>query len=114
MQHIRELVFYLFGAGAPVKWGLKPVSPVGEECPRPYMGNSGGEGINPAFQVFGVTELFGKPVFIDETLAGMKVRDDPHHQMGMFGGRDVAIVWNLAGFPRAHDLCRRFHQLQNI
>ena len=68
------------------------------------MRDARGDGINTTFEIFTMGQLLGEPVFVDKAAPGLDRGDNLAHQLGMFIGRDVAIVGNLTRLPGAFNL----------
>ena len=99
VQDVRQAVLDLLGPALPIERGLQPVRAVGDEGPGADVRNAGGERVDAALDIVAVGELLGEPLLGDVALAALQEGDDPAHQVGVFGGRDVAVIRDLAGLP---------------
>ena len=74
------------------------------------MRNSGGQCINATFNAFGKRKLLSEPIFGNEATTIEQKLYNACHDMGVFGGRNVAVIRQLANFPSAHNILGRFDQ----
>ncbi len=63
------------------------------------MGDAIGERIKIAFDIFTMLQLPREPVLGNISGPACKELEYAAHEMGVFGGRNVAVVGHLAGRP---------------
>ena len=102
VQRIGQLVFDRAGDALPMLRIGEPIGAVGDESPGPDMRDPVGEGVDVAVGAVGLRHLLGEPIDRDVTLSHQESIEG-HHQFGMGGGRDLAVVGNLAGIPQPLD-----------
>ncbi len=98
MQRVRQPILYRAGAFLPMERIAKPVRAVGRECPRAYVCNAVGEGVDVAIRTVREGDLALEPVVWNRALFGQKAVDR-HHQFGVVRGGDLAVVGHLADVP---------------
>src|SRR5690349_21746107 len=83
----------------------KPIGPVGNVSPGPDMRDPVGESVDVALGSVGKRNLASEPIRRDVTLSHQKSMEG-YDQFGMCGGRDFAIVGNLADLPYTRNIRR--------
>ncbi len=113
VQRVGELVLDRTRDPLPMLGIGEPVQPVGRERPGPDMGDAIGQRIDVAFSVVGEVDLAGEPVDREFPFPH-QIAVERHHQLGMRGRRDLAIVGNLADLPQPRDRFRRGRHVAHV
>ena len=82
---------------------VEPAGSVGDEAHRAHLGEPVGERVDVAVDAVHGVDLLGHPVGRNPAAPGDEA-ENGERQIGVGGGRGLAIIGNLAGFPEPCDV----------
>ncbi len=113
MQRIGYAVLYPTRDALPMLGVVEPARMVGDEAPGSHLRETVGQRRDVAVHAIRDGDLARHPI-VGNLPAPHDKTEDRQRQFGVRGRRGLAIVGNLAGFPKARDIGRSFCIASNV
>ncbi len=102
MQRIGQFIFNFSRDPLPMLRVGQPVRAIGDKGPGADLRDPARQRVDIAVGAIGLLDLGGEPGVRNPALLHQEF-EQTRHQLGMRGGRDLAVVRNLAGVPQPFD-----------